>query len=91
MGGINGARRGWRMRGKGRTSTQVVIKKGVGILCHYKTAYGAMSLGVAADEIESHLTEVGGEVRFSYTLDTELNGLVSRNLVNITVQPVPPQ
>ena len=46
---------------------------------------------MAADEIESHLTEEGGEVRFSYTLDTELNGLVSRNLVHITVQPVPPQ
>ena len=88
---VNRDQRRVSMMRYGKTSSQLVIEKGVRHICHYETAYGAMSLGVAADEIESHLTEDGGEVRFSYTLDTELNGLVSRNLVHITVQPVPPQ
>ena len=44
----------------GKNTSQLVIEKGVRHICHYETAYGAMSLGVAADEIESHLTEDGG-------------------------------
>lgn len=72
----------------GRAPSQLIIEKGTRHICHYETGYGAMSLGVAADEIDSHLTDQGGEVKFSYTLDTEIDGLVSRNLVHITVTPV---
>ena len=72
----------------GRAPSQLIIEKGTRHICHYETGYGAMSLGVAADEIDSHLTDQGGEVKFSYTLDTEIDGLVSRNLVHITLTPV---
>ena len=68
----------------GRAASQLIIEKGVRHVCHYDTGVGALSLGVAADEIEHALTDEGGEVRFSYTLDSGTQEL-SRNLVNITV------
>lgn len=68
----------------GRAASQLIIEKGVRHVCHYDTGVGALSLGVAADEIEHALTDEGGEVRFSYTLDSGTQEL-SRNLVKITV------
>lgn len=68
----------------GRAPSQLIIEKGVRHVCHYDTGVGALSLGVAADEIEHALTDEGGEVRFSYTLDSGTQEL-SRNLVKITV------
>ena len=69
----------------GAVNSQLVIEKGTRHICHYETGYGAMSLGVAADEISHDLTEEGGVVDFSYTLDTEAQ-LLSRNRVHITVK-----
>lgn len=69
----------------GAVNSQLVIEKGTRHICHYETGYGAMSLGVAADEITYELTEDGGVVDFSYTLDTEAQ-LLSRNSVHITVK-----
>ena len=69
----------------GAVNSQLVIEKGTRHICHYETGYGAMSLGVAADEISHDLTEQGGVVDFSYTLDTEAQ-LLSRNRVHITVK-----
>lgn len=71
----------------GRTPSQLVIEKGVRHLCHYETGFGAMTLGVAADEISHRLTDEGGQVQFSYTLDMDTAGTISRNLVKITVRP----
>lgn len=68
----------------GRAASQLIIEKGVRHVCHYDTGVGALSLGVAADEIEHALTDEGGEVRFSYTLDSGTQEL-SRNLVEVTV------
>ena len=68
----------------GRAASQLIIEKGVRHVCHYDTGVGALSLGVAADEIEHALTDEGGEVRFSYTLDSGTQEL-SRNMVKITV------
>ena len=71
----------------GRAPSQLVIEKGVRHLCHYETGFGAMTLGVAADEITHRLTDEGGQVEFSYTLDLDTAGTISRNLVRITVRP----
>ena len=35
----------------GKTSSQLIIEKGIRHLCHYETGYGSISLGVAADVI----------------------------------------
>ena len=74
----------------GPAAGQLVVEKGTRHLCHYDTGYGAMTLGVAADEIHSRLTDEGGEVEFSYTLDSDQNTILSRNLVKISVKRTAP-
>ena len=63
----------------------LIIEPGRRHVCHYDSGYGVLSLGVAADEILNGLTEQGGEVEFSYTLDTG-STQISYNKVKITVQ-----
>ena len=70
----------------GPAASQLVIEKGTRHLCHYETGYGSMTLGVAADEIESQLSDEGGQIKFSYTLDADQDTVPSRNLVTSTVQ-----
>ncbi|WP_394961109.1 DUF1934 domain-containing protein [Candidatus Allofournierella merdavium] len=74
----------------GPAAGQLVVEKGTRHLCHYDTGYGALTLGVAADEIHSRLTDEGGEVEFSYTLDSDQNTILSRNLVKISVKRTAP-
>ena len=88
----------------GPAAGQLVVEKGIRHLCHYDTGYGPMmigvsgdrvvselgDLGVAADEIHSRLTDEGGEVEFSYTLDADQNTILSRNLVKISVKRTGP-
>ena len=73
----------------GKTSSQLIIEKGIRHLCHYETGYGSISLGVAADVIEHALSEDGGKLKFSYTLDSGAENFISRNLVDITVDKLP--
>ncbi len=73
----------------GRANARLVIEKGVRHLCHYDNGYGAMTLGVAADEIHSELGPQGGTARFSYTLDMEPMGFLSHNSVTLQVSPLP--
>ena len=73
----------------GKVPSQLIIEKGTRHLCHYETGYGAVSLGVAADAIEHALTEQGGRLKFSYTLDSGAENFISRNLVDIAVEPLP--
>ena len=70
----------------GPAASQLVIEKGTRHLCHYETGYGSMTLGVAADEIESQLSDEGGQIKFSYTLDADQDTVLSRNLVTTTVK-----
>lgn len=69
----------------GTAPSQLVIERGRRHVCHYESGYGSLSLGVAADEIHNRLTKDGGEVVFSYTLDSG-DAQISRNEVKITVQ-----
>ena len=73
----------------GKVPSQLVIEKGVRHICHYETGFGSVSLGVAADVIELDLTDAGGRLQFSYTLDSGGENFISRNLVDITVAPMP--
>ena len=75
----------------GKVPSQLIIEKGTRHLCHYETGYGAISLGVAADVIEHQLSDQGGKLNFSYTLDSGAENFISRNLVAITVDPLPEQ
>lgn len=70
---------------QGNMPSQLVIERGRRHVCHYDSAYGALSLGVAADEIENALGEHGGSLTFSYVLDTG-DAHLSHNEVKIRVQ-----
>lgn len=69
----------------GPAPSQLVIEPGRRHVCHYDSGYGVLSLGVAADEIDNLLTEQGGKITFSYTLDSG-EAQISHNQVKITVQ-----
>lgn len=69
----------------GTAPSQLIIERGRRHVCHYESGFGSVSLGVAADEIHNNLTEAGGEITFSYTLDSG-EAQISRNEVKITVQ-----
>ncbi len=69
----------------GNAPSQLVIERGRRHVCHYDTGFGALNLGVAADEIENCLTEQGGRLSFSYTLDSG-EEQISHNRVDITVR-----
>ena len=62
-----------------------MIEKGQRHICHYDTGHGAITMGIAADEISADLSERGGSLQFSYNLDINSN-LFSKNTVNITVR-----
>ena len=68
----------------GPASSQLIIEKGVRHVCHYETGVGALTLGVAADEIRCPHTDAGGQAFFSDTLDDGTQEL-SRNLVEVSV------
>ncbi len=70
----------------GKVPGQLILEKGTRHLCHYETGAGAVSLGVSADEIHHHLSDAGGTIHFSYTLDSGSENFLSRNLVDITVK-----
>ncbi len=71
----------------GDSPSHLIIEKGCRHVCHYETGAGAMTLGVAADEIQSKLTTNGGSLKFSYMLDVD-SERVSKNIVRITVKEV---
>ncbi|MEF9969010.1 MAG: DUF1934 domain-containing protein [Ruthenibacterium sp.] len=83
---VEGARKVSMLR-FGPAPSQLVIEKGCRHVCHYDTGEGALSLGVAADEIRASLSAHGGRVHFSYLLDVDTES-ISRNIVDITVKPV---
>lgn len=69
----------------GKTHSKLIIERGRRHVCHYESGYGSLSLGISADEIINNLTDQGGDVTFSYTLDSG-NVQISHNQVKITVQ-----
>lgn len=75
------------MRRQGTMPSEITIERGRRHVCHYDSGYGSLSLGVAADEIDNKLTEKGGMLKFSYTLDSG-KAMFSHNQVEITVREV---
>lgn len=76
----------------GRSKSQMVIEKGCRHQCHYDTGYGSVMVGVLGNRIESKLSDEGGSLDFSYSLDIN-TALASENRVTITIREAeaPPQ
>ena len=89
---INSDSRRVSMIRRGPANAHLIIEKGIRHLCHYDTGMGSLTMGVAADEIRHHLTPgEGGTACFSYALDMDPVGQLSRNYVNIQVRPADPR
>lgn len=69
----------------GPANSQLIIERGKRNLCHYETGYGSLTLGVTAEDIRSTLTDTGGHLAFSYVLDADGTGLLSKSHLDVTV------
>lgn len=69
---------------KGPANSRLTLQKGRRHQCHYNTLFGDLMVGVFANMIENDLTEKGGVLQASYTLDFNA-GLVSKNEIHIKV------
>lgn len=63
----------------------MVLEMGKIHSCKYPTGYGIIMLDVAAHEIESSLTDNGGELKLQYSLYVD-GGELSRNILHLTVK-----
>lgn len=72
----------------GGTHSELVMEKGRRHICHYDTAFGNMMVGIKTDIIENQLTDEGGHVVLSYSLDVN-SASISSNRLDITVDSVP--
>ncbi len=69
---------------KGVTNSRLTLERGRRHQCHYNTMFGDLMVGVFANMIENNLSEKGGVLQASYTLDFNA-GLVSKNEIYIKV------
>lgn len=69
----------------GGYTMQLIAEKGKRHNCCYDTPYGSMVLGVFCNRVLNNLTENGGEIVFSYTLDVN-SAFLSENKVKITIK-----
>lgn len=69
---------------KGPANSRLTLERGRRHQCHYSTMFGDLMVGVFANMIENNLTEKGGVLQASYTLDFNA-GLVSKNEIHINV------
>ena len=69
----------------GGQNSRLILEKGQRHLCHYDTGYGSMMVGVFANRIYTDLTDNGGKLEVSYSLDIN-SGLTSINEIFINIK-----
>lgn len=69
----------------GDQNSRLILEKGQRHLCHYDTGYGSMMVGVFANRINTALSDSGGELEVSYSLDINA-GLTSMNEIFINIK-----
>ena len=70
---------------KGSTRSQLMLEKGKRHQCVYQTPMGDLMIGVYTKSMKSTLTEKGGTLEVSYTLDFNTD-LVSENRFKVTIE-----
>lgn len=69
----------------GAQSSSLVIERNRRHLCQYDTGFGAFTVGVYSDAIESSLDDSGGRLHFRYSLDINASH-ASSNDVTVSVR-----
>ena len=70
---------------KGTMKSQLMLEKGKRHQCVYQTPMGDLMIGVYTKSMKSTLTETGGTLEVSYTLDFNTD-LMSENSFKVTVE-----
>lgn len=70
----------------GASAGLLVMEHGKRHLCNYGTPYGSLMLGVFTDTLHRRLTQNGGTLDVSYTLDAD-GSMLSKQELHITVTP----
>jgi uncharacterized beta-barrel protein YwiB (DUF1934 family) len=73
------------MRRTGLTSSNLVIEKGARHQCSYDTGCGALNIGIMGSHVCSNLTDDGGKVDFTYSMDID-TALQAEQHVTIRVE-----
>lgn len=71
----------------GGVSSRLVIEKGVRTGCLYSIPQGDLTLGVYGKSIKNRITDSGGKLSMTYTVDADMRHL-SENTIEITVKEV---
>ena len=69
----------------GEYSSSLILEKGRRHTCHYGTPYGDLPLGINTTKLENGLTDTGGTLDFSFSLDLNAN-LFAATELKITVR-----
>lgn len=75
------------MERSGEMTARLVVERGKRSDCLYRLPEGEMMMGLFGEKIVNALTETGGRIYLSYSLDADGQPL-SRNQVDITVKEV---
>ena len=79
---------GVSMKRYGRdANSTLIIEKGAINICNYQTVAGMMTLDINGIDIDNHLTDEGGDLSFTYSLNTG-GMLLSENKVNVKVKEI---
>ena len=70
---------------RGEITSRMLLEKGKRHLFHYKTSFAEFMLGIFANKISNSLSDDGGKLNFSYTLDIN-SGLISENEIEISIK-----
>lgn len=70
---------------RGEITSRMLLEKDKRHLFHYKTSFAEFMLGIFANKISNSLSDDGGKLNFSYTLDIN-SGLISENEIEINIK-----
>lgn len=71
----------------GEGSSKLIMTEGERNMCHYRTHFGDILLGVYCNEVNNELSDSGGKILMSYTLDVNAS-VLSENKVTIKIREV---
>lgn len=69
----------------GKYNTEMIIEKDRRHTCFYATPYGELMMGIYAKSISNDISENGGTLKFSYTIDFN-NAPASENELTVAVK-----
>jgi len=75
------------MRREGPFSSQIILEQNKRHSCYYDTPYGSFMMGVFAKYVRMNVTEKGGTLKMSYTVDFN-SDLAAENKMLVTVTEI---